>query len=131
MPCDGVTGKLFCRFDAAMKGQGFCRACFLDRLLKSKEMCYPSRLHEIRLDQRNAVFSRKVADHVFVDERNNDFIWADNVLLRGTRKRKRMGAYTVDLWIVHRLHAKLAFFITMANIVMAGRRGEEQPFPDA
>ena len=37
----GVAGKLFCRFDAAMKSQGFCRACFFDRLLEGEEMWLP------------------------------------------------------------------------------------------
>ena len=127
----GVTGKLFCRFDAAMKGQGFCRACFSYCLLEGKKMCHPSRPHKIRLDQRDAVLPRKVADHLFVDQRDDDFIPADDAPLRGTRKRERMGAYPVDLRIVHRLHAKLAFLIAMANIVMAGRGSEEHPFPDA
>ena len=41
--------------NAAMKGENFCscRARALHRLLKSKEMCHPSRPHEVRLDQRD------------------------------------------------------------------------------
>ena len=106
-------------------------ACFLDRLLEGEQIGYPSHPHEISLDQRDAVLPRKVADHVFVDERNDDFIRADDAPLRGTRKRERMGAHTIDVRIVHRLHAKLAFCIAMANIEMTGRRCEEQPLSDA
>ena len=97
-PMRGLTGKLFRCLDATMKRDGFGRASFLDGLLKRQKMGDPSRPHQISLNQRDAVLTRKVADHVLVDERNDDFITADDALLRGTRKRECMGAPTIDVW---------------------------------
>src|SRR5262245_28636562 len=110
---------------AAMKRNRPLRPSLLDRALNGDLVRHPSSTDMVALDERDAMLQREFVDLLTVDDRDHDLVVANDALSSGRSKRQGIRAWTIDRLVVHRNDTKIAFFIAMANVVMA-RRGSEE-----
>jgi len=84
----------------------------------------PSCTNQVAFHESKPVFKGKLIYFLPVNNRNYDFVVANDALSRSRSKSQSVGARPVDRLVVHRNDTKIALFIAMANVVVA-RRGSD------
>src|SRR5262249_29498742 len=110
---------------AAMKRNRTFRPSLLDGTLNSNLIGHPSSTDKIAFNERDAMLQREFVDLLTINDRDHDLVVANDALSSSRSKRQRVRAWTIDRLVVHRNDAEIAFFIAMANVVVAWRSSEK------
>src|SRR5262245_12856800 len=108
-----------------MKRNRALRPSLLDRAFDSDLVGHPSSTDKIAFNERDAMLQRKFVNLLTVNDRDHDFVVANDALSSGRSKRQRVCTWTIDRLIVHRDDTEIALFIAVANVVVAWRGSEE------
>src|SRR5262245_47710691 len=108
-----------------MKRDRALRPSLLDRPFNSDLVGDPSGTDKIAFNERDAVLQREFVDLLTIDDRDHDLVVANDPLSSGRSKCQRVRTWTIDRLVVHRKDTEIAFFIAMANVVMAWRSSEK------
>src|ERR1700751_5815147 len=126
-PTSTIGAKLLRTRYTAVEGDHALRASFLDGTFNGDLVSDPSGTNEIAFHERNPVLQSEVVDLLAIDDRDHDLGVADDALPGSRTERQRVCPRTVNRFVIHRYDTEIALFISMANVIMAGRSGEEQP----
>src|SRR5262249_19376918 len=110
---------------AAMKRNRALRPSLLDGALNGDLIGHPSSADDIALNERDAMLQREFVDLLTISDRDHDLVVANDALSSSRSKRQNVRAWTVNRLVVHRKDAEIAFFIAMANVVVAWRSSEK------
>jgi hypothetical protein len=84
-----------------MKTDDLLGANFFDSLFNGDQVCHPSSAYFVMFDERNALFSSEIVDHLFVNQRDDYFITANNSPICSSPERERVRARPVNSLIIH------------------------------
>src|SRR5262245_8719867 len=100
-------------------------ASLLDRTFDGDLVGHPSGTNKVALNERDAMFQRELVDFLTIYDGDHDLAVANDALSSSRSKRQGVRAWTIDHLVVHRNDTEVAFFIAMANVVMAWRSSEK------
>ena len=103
---------------------------FLDGTFEGNLVRDPLRPNRITLDCHFGLVEKCVVEHVAIYDRDHDFVRNNDLLLRSPGKGQAMRHAPVDRRVVHGNNRKIAFLITLTNVVVTRGGGEKQPLAD-
>src|SRR5262245_31486885 len=114
-----IGTKIFGARYTAMKRDRTLRSGLLDGTFYGDLVGHPSGTDKIALNERNAMLQRELVNLLTIDNRDHDFVVANDALAGRRSKRQGVCAWTVDRFVVHRNDTEIALFISMANVIVA------------
>src|SRR5262245_6759792 len=114
-----------------MKRDRALRPRLLNRAFNGNLVGNPSRVYQVSLNERDAMFQREVVNLLAINDGDHDLVVANDALSSSRSKRQSVRAWTVHRLVVHRHDAEITLFIAMPNVVVARRCSEEEAFANA